>query len=40
LKFKRDVKAGDVVLQKDETKAGQTYKYARVVKAHEGTMAR
>jgi hypothetical protein len=28
---KRDVKVGDIVLRKDETAAGQTYKYARVI---------
>jgi hypothetical protein len=33
-KDRRDVKVGDVVLRKDETAAGQTYKYARVVKVH------
>jgi hypothetical protein len=27
-KYKRDVKVGDIVLRKDETAAGQTYKYA------------
>jgi hypothetical protein len=26
---KRDLKVGDIVLRKDETAAGQTYKYAR-----------
>jgi hypothetical protein len=31
---KRDLKAGDIVLRKDETAAGQTYKYAKVVKVH------
>ncbi len=36
-KYKRDVKVGDIVLRKDETAAGQTYKYARVVKVHVGT---
>jgi hypothetical protein len=25
---------GDIVLRKDETAAGQTYKYARVIKVH------
>jgi hypothetical protein len=34
---KRDLKAGDIVLRKDETAAGQTYKYAKVVKVHAGT---
>jgi hypothetical protein len=28
---RRDLKAGDIVLRKDETAAGQTYKYAKVV---------
>jgi hypothetical protein len=36
-KYKRDVKVGDIVLRKDETAAGQTYKYARVAKVHVGT---
>ncbi len=31
---KNDVKVGDIVLRKDETAAGQTYKYARVTKVH------
>jgi hypothetical protein len=31
---KKDVKVGDIVLRKDETVAGQTYKYARVTKVH------
>jgi hypothetical protein len=31
---KRDLKVGDVVLRKDETAAGQTYKYAKVTKVH------
>jgi hypothetical protein len=34
---KRDLKVGDIVLRKDETAAGQTYKYARVVKVHVST---
>jgi hypothetical protein len=34
---KRDLKKGDIVLRKDETAAGQTYKYAKVVKVHAGT---
>jgi hypothetical protein len=34
---KRDLKKGDIVLRKDETAAGQTYKYAKVVKVHVGT---
>jgi hypothetical protein len=34
-KWKRDkwdLEVGDIVLRKDETAAGQTYKYAKVVK--------
>ncbi len=31
---RRDLKVGDIVLRKDETAAGQTYKYAKVVKVH------
>jgi hypothetical protein len=31
---RRDLKTGDIVLRKDETAAGQTYKYAKVVKVH------
>jgi hypothetical protein len=31
---KKDLKVGDVVLRKDETAAGQTYKYAKVIKVH------
>ncbi len=27
---------GDVILRKDETAAGQTYKYARIVGVHVG----
>jgi hypothetical protein len=34
---KRDLRTGDIVLRKDETAAGQTYKYAKVVKVHAGT---
>jgi hypothetical protein len=34
---RRDLKIGDIVLRKDETAAGQTYKYAKVVKVHVGT---
>jgi hypothetical protein len=34
---KRDLKVGDIVLRKDETAAGQTYKYARVIKVHVST---
>jgi hypothetical protein len=37
---KRDLKIGDIVLRKDETAAGQTYKYAKVVKVHVGTDGR
>jgi hypothetical protein len=31
---KRDLKVGDIVLRKDETAAGHTYKYAKVIKVH------
>ncbi len=34
---KRDLKVGDVVLRKDETAAGQTYKYAKVIKVRTST---
>jgi hypothetical protein len=34
---KRDLRVGDIVLRKDETAAGQTYKYAKVVKVHAST---
>jgi hypothetical protein len=34
---RRDLKIGDIVLRKDETAAGQTYKYAKVVKVHTST---
>jgi hypothetical protein len=34
---KRDLKVGDVVLKKDETAAGQTYKYAKVTRVHTST---
>jgi hypothetical protein len=37
---KQDVKVGDIVLRKDETAAGQTYKYARVTKVHVNTDGR
>ncbi len=30
------MKVGDVVLRKGKTEAGQTYKYVRVLKVHEG----
>ncbi len=33
-KYKRNTKVGDVILRKDETAAGQTYKYARIVGVH------
>jgi hypothetical protein len=33
-KYKRDAKVGDVVLRKDETASGQTYKYARIMGVH------
>jgi hypothetical protein len=31
---KRNLRIGDIVLRKDETAAGQTYKYAKVIKVH------
>jgi hypothetical protein len=31
---KRDLELGDIVLRKDETAAGQTYKYAKVIRVH------
>jgi hypothetical protein len=31
---RRDLKVGDIVLRKDETAAGQTYKYAKVIQVH------
>jgi hypothetical protein len=31
---RRDLKVGDIVLRKDETAAGQTYKYAKVTRVH------
>jgi hypothetical protein len=34
---KKDLKVGDIVLRKDETAAGQTYKYARVTKVYVST---
>jgi hypothetical protein len=34
---KRDLKVGDVVIRKDETAAGQTYKYAKVTRLHTST---
>jgi hypothetical protein len=37
---KKDLKVGDIVLRKDETAAGQTYKYARVTKVHVSTDGR
>jgi hypothetical protein len=36
----KDLKVGDIVLRKDETAAGQTYKYARVTKVHISTDGR
>jgi hypothetical protein len=36
----RNVRVGDLVLRKDETAAGQTYKHPRVVKVHVGTDGR
>jgi hypothetical protein len=37
---KRDLKVGDIVLRKDETATGQTYKYAKVVRVHVSTDGR
>jgi hypothetical protein len=37
---KRDLKVGDIVLRKDETAAGQTYKHAKVIKVHVSTDGR
>jgi hypothetical protein len=36
-KYKRDASVGDLVLRKDETAAGQTYKYARITRVHAGS---
>ncbi len=36
-KYKQNARAGDVVLKKDDTAAGQTYKYARIIKVYTGT---
>ncbi len=33
-RYKRDLKVGDIILRKDKIAAGQTYKYARVMKVH------
>jgi hypothetical protein len=35
-KYKIDAKIGDILFRKDETAAGQTYKYARVINVHVG----
>jgi hypothetical protein len=40
MRDKKDLKVGDIVLRKDETAAGQTYKYARVTKEHVSTDGR
>jgi hypothetical protein len=40
MRDKKDLKVGDIVLRKDETAAGQTYKYARVTKVHVSTDGR
>ncbi len=40
MREKRDLKVGDIVLRKDETAAGQTYKYAKVIKVHVSTDGR
>ncbi len=37
---RKNVEVGDIVLRKDETAAGQTYKHARVIKVHVGTDGR
>jgi hypothetical protein len=37
---KKDIKVGDIMLRKDETGAGQTYKYARVSKVHVSSYGR
>jgi hypothetical protein len=36
-KNKRDAKVRDVVLRKDKTVTGQTYKYARIISVHVGS---
>jgi hypothetical protein len=36
-RYKSDTKVDDIVLWKDKTAAGQTYKYVRVIKVHAGT---
>jgi hypothetical protein len=36
-RYKRDAKVGDVVLRKDETAAGQTYKSVRIIGVHAGS---
>jgi hypothetical protein len=33
-------RVGDIVLRKDETAAGQTYKYARIISVHVGSDGR
>jgi hypothetical protein len=40
MRGKKDLKVGDIVLRKDETAAGQTYKYAKVTKVHVSTDGR
>ncbi len=37
---RRNVQVGDIVLRKDKTEAGQTYKHARVIKVHVGSDGR
>jgi hypothetical protein len=39
-KLKRDGMEEDTVLRKDETSTGQRYKYARVIKIHEGNVGK
>ncbi len=36
-KYKRDAKVGVVILRKDKTAAGQTYKHARINGVHAGS---
>jgi hypothetical protein len=40
IRGKKDLKVGDIILRKDETAAGQTYKYAKVTKVHVSTDGR
>jgi hypothetical protein len=36
-KYKRDANVGVVILRKDKTAAGQTYKHARIIGVHAGS---